>query len=68
MKHGYQAPKKPTHKLRVKLRDGERAADVGCGWQREDGSLGIQLNPGVVLKWDDPLFISLFPVEKAPQE
>lgn len=58
-------PVKPTHKIRVKVRDSDRTSDVGVAWDRGDGSFSLQLNIGTVLKWDDPLFISLFPLPKS---
>ena len=58
--------KKPTHNLRIKERmaHGERAArkgTIGAGWQNEDGSFTISLNPGVVLSWSDDVHLGLFP-------
>lgn len=55
-------PVKPTHKIRVKVRDTDRSSDVGVAWDRGDGSFSLQLNIGTVLKWDDDLHISLFPL------
>lgn len=55
-------PKKPTHKLKAKLRDGSATNDVGVAWMRQDGSFSVQLNVGVSLRWDDPLILSLFPI------
>ena len=36
---------------------------VGAAWSRADGSIGIILNPGVVLDWRmcDQFYLSLFP-------
>ncbi len=58
-------PLKPTHKIRAKVRDSDRTSDVGVAWDRGDGSFSLQLNIGTVLKWDDSLFISLFPLPKS---
>ncbi len=56
--------KKPTHKLRVLLKGSKRTTTVGAAWQRDDGSFSITLDPCVVLSWNDPVTISLFPVDK----
>ena len=36
---------------------------IGAAWHREDGSFLIRLDPCVVVRWDDPVFLSLFPVD-----
>ncbi len=60
-------PVTPTHLLKVKERNGKRACTIGVGWWK-DGTMSIQLNPCVVLKWTDDVLINLFPIdEKYPE-
>jgi hypothetical protein len=64
-------PKMPTHRLRIVTKKGvepRRTGTVGAAWQQEDGSFFIQLEAGVVLNWQDPVTLRLFPVadEDAP--
>lgn len=58
----------PTHILKVKERNGQRKCNVGVGWQNEDGSISIQLNPCVVLSSRDDVYISLFPFTPRTEE
>ncbi len=51
--------RKPDYILKVKPKDGKRHAKVGAGWETEYG-IDIVLDPGTVLKWDDPLYINLY--------
>lgn len=62
-------PRRPTHTLRVKVRDTDNQTNtIGKAWLNEDGSMSISLSPGVVLKWDDPFFITAFPINNKEQE
>lgn len=60
--------KRPTHILKVKERDGQHKCDVGVGWENEDGSISIQLNPCVALTSHDNVFITLFPYTPRAEE
>lgn len=42
----------------------EERGRVGVAWNNEDGSIGIVLNPCVVLRSSPDLVITLFPREK----
>lgn len=54
-------PKKPTHVIRVKARDTNKTSTVGKAWLNDDGSVSISLDPAIVLRRDDPFFITAFP-------
>jgi hypothetical protein len=54
-----KTPKKPTHDLKVVLNDGTTGT-TGAGWQNEDGSVSIQLDPCVVLDRRDVRHLTLF--------
>lgn len=56
-------PKKPTHLLKVKERDGNHKGTIGVGWLNNDGSISIALNPCTCIQWTDDVTINLFPVE-----
>jgi len=43
---------KPTHRFKILDKDNEWRAEVGVGWQNEDGSISIKLNPGIVLDYE----------------
>lgn len=56
--------KQATHNLKVKVKSGHREGStsiIGGCWLNNDGSLSIQLNVGVTLKWDDNIHITAFP-------
>lgn len=55
--------KKPTHNLTVKSKNGKGAFSVvgACWWDAEKQSMGIQLNPCVVLTAKDEVWISAYP-------
>jgi hypothetical protein len=57
-----RTPLPPTHKLRVKEREGKGTNSIGVGWLNKDGSMRIHLNPCVVLSWTDDVHITLFPI------
>lgn len=52
---------KPTHKLKVLDKSTEQKGEVGAGWENEDGSITIQLNPCVILTPDKSKVLTLFP-------
>jgi hypothetical protein len=57
------AGRRPTHNLKIKARSGCRESDsavVGGAWLNADGSMSIQLNVGVVLRWNDDVAITAF--------
>jgi len=60
--------KKPTHVLKIKVKDSPAKANVGVGWANDDGSMSISLNPGTILDWRDPVTINLFPWDRRPSK
>jgi len=63
-----KGPKRPTHTIKVKEKEGSAQGEVGRAWLNDDGSLSIQLNPGVVLSWNDGLLITAFPRKSSGEE
>lgn len=52
--------RKPDYILKIRPRTGgQRHNKVGAGWETKYG-IDIVLDPGTVLKWDDPLYINLY--------
>lgn len=54
----------PTHRLKVLNKHTDARAEIGAGWQNEDGSIAIRLNPCVVLTAESMIVITLFPVDR----
>lgn len=62
-------PRKPDLLLKVRVREGAggpgypdgRHATVGAAWMNADGSIHVQLHPGVTLAWNDGLQLTAFP-------
>jgi hypothetical protein len=55
---------KPTHRLKVLNRETDQRGEVGAGWQNEDGSITIELNPSCVMTDDKKKYLyTLFPVK-----
>lgn len=57
----------PDYRIRAKQRNGAAGGTVGVGWKNENGSFSIALNVGIVLKWDDDLIITAFPIDKGEE-
>lgn len=58
---------KPTHILKLTSKENEINNNrAGVAWQNKEGWISIVLDPGIVIKWDDKLYINLYPyaVEK----
>lgn len=56
--------RKPDYKLRLRDRDTKSTSPrSGVGWKNDDGSISLQLDIGVVIRWDDPVNITLFSFE-----
>lgn len=49
----------PDFNLRVRTSTG-KTATVGSGWLSAAGHINLKLNPGVHLRWDDELQITIF--------
>lgn len=61
--------RKPDLELSVKLKGGSSTCrNAGRAWMNADGSISIQLNPGIHLSWNDGCHISLFPIERRPKK
>mgnify|MGYP001032619097 CR=1 FL=1 len=63
---------RPDYNLLVRRKGRHRGMhEVGVAWSRTTRSgrraIGIQLNPGCVLKWDDDLHIELYPVTNSEE-
>jgi len=60
-------PRKPDYRIKARTKDEDghyQTGEVGIAWRNETGNLSIRLNPGVVLRWDDGLILTAFPVEE----
>ena len=57
----------PDFRLSIKHRVTGAAGVVGAAWKDDRGFLSIRLNPGVVLSWQDDVYINLFPIEDTPK-
>jgi len=55
---------KPTHRLKVLDKKTNGRTEAGAGWQNEDGSISIVLNPCIRLTPDNRTVITLFPIDK----
>lgn len=57
---------RPTHRLCIKRKgkDDKTRTYAGVAWQR-DNSFNIVLNPGVVIRWDDEVWLNLYPIDQA---
>lgn len=55
-------PKPPTHRLRVRERNGKNRGTIGSGWMNKDGSINFHLHPCVTINWHDDVFLVLYPV------
>ena len=57
--------KKPTHKLKLKAKDGAAQTVCGVGFKKEGGHIIIRLNPGIVLTHEllEKHLLTLFPVD-----
>jgi len=60
-------PRPPDFRLSIKHRVTGASGTVGAAWKDDRGFLNIRLNPGVVLSWQDDVYLNLFPVEDAPK-
>ena len=59
--------KRPTHRLIHSVKSGERSftTRIGAGWQREDGSISLQLD---FLPVKPGGFVNLRPITEADEE
>lgn len=57
---------RPTHRLKILHKASRRSTELAAGWQNEDGSISLVLNPGVELSWRDALdcVVTLFPANE----
>jgi len=61
------APRKPDFRLKAMTRQGvvpERKGELGVGWQNDNGSISIKLDPFVYVHGSENLVITLFPADK----
>ncbi len=57
--------RRPTHRLKALNKATNWSCHLGVGWQAEDGSIAVVLNPCVVLDWRDyrdGVVCTLFPI------
>jgi len=55
---------KPDFYVVAKPKEGDmKGSRVGAAWHNNQGGISISLNVGVDLRWDDNLFITLWPNE-----
>jgi hypothetical protein len=52
--------KKPTHELKFLNKVTNEKGKLGVGWENENGSISISLNPMVVLTQSNDLVLTLF--------
>lgn len=53
---------RPKYWLKItSRRDTKNRTEAGVAFENEYGQLNIKLKPGVVLRWDDEVFITLNP-------
>ena len=59
--------KRPTHRLIHSVKSGERSFNtrIGAGWQREDGSISLQLD---FLPIKTGGFVNLRPIQEGEEE
>ena len=57
---------KPTHRLKILDKTNDNRGIVGAGWENEDGSITIVLEPAVVLNYENlkDKVLTLFPVNR----
>lgn len=53
---------RPDYSLGIMDKTNGRRGNVGVGWDNDDGSINISLNPGVCLEYNPDLTLRLFPV------
>ena len=59
--------RRPDFRLKAMTRQGvtpERKGTIGAGWQNDDGSIAIKLDPFVQISGADNLVIMLFPADQ----
>lgn len=62
-------PFKPTHKIRIRPRQGGVSAIAGrAWWNPEKNQLSIQLNTGISLSWNDDIYIIAVPMDQKDEE
>jgi len=56
----------PDYYLKVKVNDREDKATTlaGAAWVKQDGVIRLRLDPGITLRWNDDLILTLFPNRK----
>lgn len=58
----------PDFRLKALDKLTEIRGEVGAGWQNEDGSISIRLDPWTILESNPNLLLTLFPVEKTEKK
>lgn len=54
----------PDYNLKISTKAGKKRTTLaGVGWQNDKGHITIQLNPCIVLAYDENLYITLFPID-----
>ena len=58
----------PAWELRFLDKSTEHRGKIGVGWNNEDGSIRIKLNPLVHVQENKDLVMTLFPYREGPRE
>lgn len=58
--------RKPDYQLSYLNKTTEEKGVIGCGWQNDNGSISVKLNPLVVMQAGPSVVFTLFPVAGKP--